>query len=61
MSKPMKLDNKPNVVVSGASGRFPSSDNMEEYERNLYNGTDMVTADDSRWPMGEEVIKNQLA
>ncbi|KAI1303654.1 Fatty acid synthase [Halotydeus destructor] len=46
------MASKVEVVVSGISGRFPSSDNMEELEFNLYNGIDMVTADDSRWPMG---------
>src|SRR4051812_41349564 len=49
----MKLEGKPSIVVSGASGRFPQADTMEEFERNLFNGTDMVTADDSRWPMGK--------
>ncbi|KAI1303585.1 Fatty acid synthase [Halotydeus destructor] len=40
------------VVISGASGRFPASNNMEEFKENLLNSVDMVTADDSRWPAG---------
>src|SRR2546421_13075075 len=43
---------KPEVVISGVTGRFPQSDNLEEYEYNLYNGIDMVTADDTRWRVG---------
>jgi len=44
---------KPEIVISGLSGRFPSSDSVEEYEYNLFNRVDMVTADASRWKMGE--------
>ena len=47
------LRKKHAVVVTGMSGRLPQSDTIEEFERNLYNGVDMVTADDARWPMGE--------
>lgn len=43
----------PDIVISGISGRFPSSDSVEEFKQNLYNGVDMVTADDSRWPVGK--------
>ena len=40
------------IVISGFSGRFPSSDSIRDFEHNLYNGIDMVTIDDSRWPIG---------
>uniref|UniRef100_T1ITL1 Fatty acid synthase n=1 Tax=Strigamia maritima TaxID=126957 RepID=T1ITL1_STRMM len=40
------------VVISGISGRFPESDNLWEFKENLFNGVDMVTADDRKWPMG---------
>lgn len=40
------------VVISGASGRFPSSANLDEFRDNLFKGVDMVTADDTRWPVG---------
>lgn len=39
-------------VISGMSGRFPESDNVAEFEDNLMNMRDMVTADDRRWPPG---------
>ena len=51
------------VVISGASGRFPSSANLDEFRDNLFKGVDMVTADDTRWPVGmleffEKILRN---
>ena len=43
---------KVEIVISGATGRFPSSANLEEFKENLFNSVDMVTEDDSRWPVG---------
>ncbi|CAG2103412.1 unnamed protein product [Medioppia subpectinata] len=40
------------VVISGIAGRFPLSNNTDELARNLYDGVDMITGDDSRWPEG---------
>ncbi|XP_076288350.1 fatty acid synthase 1 [Lasioglossum baleicum] len=40
------------IVVSGFAGRFPESDNVEELKKNLFEGIDMVTDDDRRWPSG---------
>ena len=40
------------VVIAGISGRFPESDNVEEFAYNLYNGVDMVTEQERRWPNG---------
>ena len=42
------------IVISGISGRFPESDNLDELKENLYNHVDMITADDRRWPMGKK-------
>jgi Beta-ketoacyl synthase, N-terminal domain len=36
-------DRDRDIVISGISGRFPQSDNMEEFKRNLFSKTDMVT------------------
>jgi fatty acid synthase len=41
------------VVISGMSGRFPESENTDEFAKNLYNKVDMITEDDRRWPTGE--------
>ena len=43
------------IVISGISGRYPESDNIDELKDNLYNHVDMVTADDRRWPMGKQL------
>ena len=40
------------IVISGISGRFPESDNIDELAANLINNVDMVTRDDRRWPIG---------
>ena len=40
------------IVISGMSGRFPSSRNVEEFKQNLYGGVDMVTNSEDRWPDG---------
>lgn len=37
------------LAISGISGRFPDSDNVNEYWENLLSGTDMVTSDNMRW------------
>ncbi|XP_055685284.1 fatty acid synthase-like [Lutzomyia longipalpis] len=45
--------NFPNdIVISGFSGRFPESSNVEEFRNNLFNGVDMVNDDPRRWPKG---------
>ncbi|XP_054160814.1 fatty acid synthase-like [Oppia nitens] len=43
--------NDNDIVISGMSGRFPLSDNIDEFADNLYNGIDMITEDDTRWPL----------
>ncbi|XP_053606924.1 fatty acid synthase-like [Plodia interpunctella] len=40
------------IVMTGLSGRLPESDSIEEFASNLFEGVDMVTADDRRWPTG---------
>ncbi|KAB0795973.1 hypothetical protein PPYR_10034 [Photinus pyralis] len=38
------------VVISGISGRFPECDNIEELKQKLFEGVDLVTDDERRWP-----------
>lgn len=40
------------IVISGVSGRYPCSDNIEEFAENLFAGKDLITEDDLRWPPG---------
>jgi fatty acid synthase, animal type len=37
------------IVVSGISGRFPNSNNINEFAYNLFNKIDMTDDDESRW------------
>lgn len=39
------------VVISGISGRFPCSDNVDVFKENLFNKVDMVTSTNNRWDM----------
>lgn len=48
-----ELDNDDDIVISGISGRFPESDNIDELNDNLYNHVDMVTEDNRRCPIGK--------
>ncbi|XP_076656220.1 fatty acid synthase-like [Halictus rubicundus] len=40
------------IVISGFSGRFSESDNVDELKKNLFEGVDMITDDERRWPAG---------
>ena len=44
------------IVISGIGGRFPSSENLDEFAHNLYNNIDMITEDqnEERWSKGKE-------
>ncbi|RWR99487.1 fatty acid synthase-like protein, partial [Dinothrombium tinctorium] len=39
------------IVISGISGRFPDSENIEEFWFNLINGYELCSVDDRRWPI----------
>lgn len=43
------FDDENEIVISGVAGKFPNSDNMEEFKNNLYNKVDMVDDDERRW------------
>jgi len=49
----ISISNGDSVVISGISGRFPDSENVDEFAHNLFNKVDMITADDRRWPTGK--------
>ncbi|XP_055680186.1 fatty acid synthase-like [Lutzomyia longipalpis] len=44
--------NHEEIVISGFSGRFPESSNVEEFRNNLFNGVDMINDEPRRWPNG---------
>ena len=41
------------IVISGISGRYPESMNMEEFWNKLISGKELSSIDDRRWPVGE--------
>ncbi|RWS00443.1 Fatty acid synthase-like protein [Dinothrombium tinctorium] len=43
--------NENEIVISGISGRFPESDDIEEFWNNLINGRELYSCDDRRWPI----------
>ncbi|XP_043471863.1 fatty acid synthase [Leptopilina heterotoma] len=40
------------IVITGFSGRLPESSNIEEFKQKLFDGIDLVTDDERRWPSG---------
>ena len=40
------------IVISGVSGRYPESDSTDEFASNLYNGVEMISGENRRWPSG---------
>lgn len=46
------LKQSEDVVISGVGGRFPLSNNIDEFANNLFNNIDMITEDQNqeRWP-----------
>ncbi|KAJ8891053.1 hypothetical protein PR048_010562 [Dryococelus australis] len=47
------------VVISGFSGRFPESSNVEEFRDQLLAGVDLITEDDRRWPVGQHGLPSR--
>lgn len=44
------------IVLTGLSGRLPDSGSIEEFAKNLFDGVDLVTADDRRWTPGMIIL-----
>ncbi|KAG8224696.1 hypothetical protein J437_LFUL006083 [Ladona fulva] len=40
------------VVISGISARLPESENINEFAEQLFQGVDLITDDERRWPSG---------
>lgn len=37
------------IVISGIAGRFPGSDNIKQFQENLFNKVDLVSNQHNRW------------
>ncbi|XP_042150431.1 fatty acid synthase-like [Ixodes scapularis] len=40
------------LVITGFSAYFPQANHLAEFRKKLYDGVDMVTDDEARWPKG---------
>lgn len=38
------------IVITGISGRLPESNSIEEFKTQLFEGVDLVSDDERRWP-----------
>lgn len=47
------MDALEEIVISGIAGRYPESDNIDEFWSKLLAGVDLVTGDDRRYPEGK--------
>lgn len=41
------------VVISGIAGRLPECENVNEFWQSLFDGVDLITDDDRRFPPGK--------
>ena len=41
--------NDDDIVISGIAGRYPKSDNLDEFAKNLYGKKDLLTDEEIRW------------
>lgn len=54
--KPIKAED---VVISGISGVFPQSDNVEEFKENLLQAKDLIQ-ENERWGKGKSIFQSYL-
>ncbi|XP_072762937.1 fatty acid synthase-like [Anoplolepis gracilipes] len=45
----ISVDAEEEIVISGIAGRFPNSDNIKEFQDNLFNKMNLGTSDHQRW------------
>ncbi|XP_072763442.1 fatty acid synthase-like [Anoplolepis gracilipes] len=45
----IRVDAEDEIVISGIAGRFPKSDNIKEFQDNLFNKMDLGSDDHQRW------------
>lgn len=48
------------VIISGIAGRFPQSDNMHDFARNLYEKRDLVDDKETRFGHAMQAIPRRL-
>ncbi|XP_043491574.1 fatty acid synthase-like [Polistes fuscatus] len=48
------------IVISGISGRFPNSNNVDELMENLINGVDCLSENHTRWPKEYKQVTHRI-
>ncbi|EEC19328.1 fatty acid synthase, putative [Ixodes scapularis] len=43
------------LVITGFSAYFPQANHLAEFRKKLYDGVDMVTDDEARWPRDHSI------
>jgi len=51
----VKCDPGDEIVISGFSGSFPSSDGLPDFANNLFNKVDLISNDNRRWTIGKKL------
>lgn len=46
------MDSEDEIVISGIAGRLPECENVEEFWQALFDGVDLMTIDNRRYPPG---------
>jgi len=52
----ISIDAEEEIVISGIAGRFPNSNNLEEFGENLLNKMDLSSIDHGRWNNSKKLL-----
>jgi len=52
----VSVDAEQEIVISGIAGQFPNSDNMKEFQDNLFNKMDLGSEDHQRWTKSNNIF-----
>lgn len=47
------MNERPEIIISGVSGRFSNCANVNQLKDKLYKGVDMTYDNEERWPKGK--------
>jgi len=48
------------IVISGISGRFPNCETFDQFKEKLFDGTDILAKEQSRWPDGKLLFIKEI-
>ena len=56
----VSVDAEEEIVISGIAGRFPNSDNINEFQKNIFNKMDLGSEDHQRWTNCNNIFFSKL-